>query len=229
MPDKIRIHRFLEEGIQLNVGDLKKYNEADGWYVNGKTFEEFGTRYNRIGFWFPIIFSRNSDVIQKKARDATPDKVVQGCLFYIYATGHKAIEFAVKSKNKLPQKGRFDLKRLFARNSKALSLDPITNEGGDYFLYDGTYYLNGDSPEVVRSALDSIEKHTAELREKFGNDISYRLKFQMYSDGSSGKKEKTGENTFSITISMDDPRSTLVASNLELFPKADWKIKEGWI
>lgn len=219
----------LEEGIQLNVGDLKKYNEADDWYVNGKPFEEFGTRYNRIGFWFPIIFSRNSDDIQKKARKTTDDKIIQGCLFYIYATGHKAIEFAVKSKNKLPQEGKFDLKRLFGKNSKSFSLDHIPNEDGNYFLYDGTYYLKEDSPETVRSALDNIEKYITELRKKFGDDISYRLKYQMYSDESLGKKEKVGDNTFSITFSMDGPRHTLVASNLELFPKTDWRIKEEWI
>ncbi len=218
----------LEEGIQLNVGDLKKYNEADGWYVNGKLFEENGTRYNRIGFWFPIIFSRNSDAIQKKARESTEDKIVQGCLFYIYATGHKAIEFVVKSKSDLHQKRNL-LKNLFRRNSKKLTLDPITNNGGNSFLYDGTYYLEKDSPEVIKEALDDIENHIDNLRRKFGNDINYRLKYQMYSDGSSGKKEKTGENTFSITFSMDDPRSTLVASNLELFPRADWKIKEEWV
>lgn len=218
----------LEEGIQLNVGDLKKYNEADGWYVNGKPFEEFGTRYNRIGFWFPIIFSRNSDVIQKKAREATKDRAVQGCLFYIYATGHKAIEFVIKSKSDIRQKENL-LKRLLEKDSKKLVFENIPNNTNNYFLYDGTFYLENDNPESIKNALNYIESYIKELKRKFGDDIYYRLKYQMYSDGSAGKKEKTGENTFSITLSMDDPRTTLVASNLELFPKADWKIKEEWV
>ena len=77
--------------------------------------------------------------------------------------------------------------------------------------------------------MDRIEKHIGDLRKKFEGVTQYRLKYQLYSDTSSLKKEKTGENTFSITLSMDDPRSTLVASNLELFPKSDWRIREEWI
>lgn len=218
----------LEEGIQLNVGDLKKYNEADGWYVDGKLFEEYGTRYNRMGFWFPIIFSRNSDTIQKKAVEVTKDRVVQGCLFYIYATGHKAIEFVIKSKSDLRQK-RNSLNKLLGKEPKKFIIENIPNNESNSFLYDGTYYLENDSPETIRNALNYIENYIDGLKKKFGDDINYRLKYQMYSDGSVGEKEKTGENTFSITFSMDDPRTTLVASNLELFPKADWKIKEEWV
>lgn len=219
----------LEEGIQLHVGDLKKYNEADDWYVDGKPFDEHGTRYNRIGFWFPIIFWRNSDPIQKKVRELTEDKVVQGCLFYIYTTGHKAIEFAVKSEKALHTKRKSILPSWLKNSSPKLILEPISNERGSSFLYDGTYYLDGVRPENVRNALDDIEKHINGLRNKIGSEIQYRLKYQLYSDVASLKKEKTGENTFSITLNMDDPRSTLIASNLELFPKSDWKIREEWV
>ena len=183
----------LEEGIQLNVGDLKKYNEADGWYVDGKPFDEYGTRYNRMGFWFPIIFWRNSDSIQKKVRELTDDKVVQGCLFYIYTTGHKAIEFVVKSQKELhPKRSSLLVKliRLFERGTPKLVLEPIPNERRSSFLYDGTYYLNSEKPEDVRSALDDIERYIGGLREKLGDDIYYRLKYQLYSDVSSLKQTK---------------------------------------
>jgi hypothetical protein len=201
--------------------------------VDGKPFDECGTRYNRIGFWFPIIFWRNSDLIQKKVRGLTEDKIVQGCLFYIYTTGHKAIEFVVKSEKSLHPIQvpiiLMSLVGLFKRKSPKLVLEPISNERGNSFLYDGTYYLNGERPEDVRNALDCIEKYIGSLRKKIGDDIHYRLKYQLYSDALSLKKEKVGENTFSITLSMDDPRSTLVASNLELFPKSDWRIREEWV
>jgi len=48
----------------------------------------------------------------------------------------------------------------------------------------------------------------------------------LYSDVKPVQKEN---GSFVLILSTDDPRNTLVASHLGIFPKSDWKIKEEWI
>lgn len=213
-----------KEGISLMVGDLEKYKKADNWYVNGKPFEESGTRYNQYGFWRPIIFNRDSDIIQQKIIKLTDNKIAQGSLFYIFATGHAAIEFVIKcdrflTKERLPGKPT-------RQNNIELTL--CENPASASLLYDGTYYLKSKEVADVTSAIEEIKKFV-EVQKSRGIDLKYRLKYQLYSDGSEGRTKKNNDGSFSFTISMDDPRSTLVASDLGIFPKSDWRIKEEWV
>ncbi|QSH39351.1 hypothetical protein JXR01_03585 [Candidatus Kaiserbacteria bacterium] len=215
---------FEKEGIGLQVGDLKKYHEATDWFVGDEPFDEFGTRYNPYGKWQPIVFSRDSDRIQKMARDATEDRDAEGCLFYIYATGHKAIEFVLKTNKPITwfssMRGPFwSVKKNFI----VKKCDPV---GGAY-IYDGTVFLDGKSEKDVLAGLARISEFVTALESK-GIEVKSRLKYQMYSDLSDRAKDG-GDGTFSVTISMDDPRSTLVANNLGMFPKSDWKIRPEWI
>lgn len=211
------------EGVSLNVGNLDEYKKAEGWFVNGKSFEEYGTRYNRDGYWRPIIFQGDSDKVQQKAVSLTEDRIIQGCLFYIYSTGHKAIEFVIKSDREL-FRGEIYSKPFFGKK-KRLIIKKCENKEGDTHLYDGTIYLYSADTKSIQEALKEIKTCVESLRKKDKN-IKHRLKYQLYSDTPPIPQEG---GRFTITISMDDPRSTLVASNLGLFPRSDWRIREQWV
>jgi hypothetical protein len=215
-----------EEGIELFVGDLQKYKQGDNWYVNGKVFEEYGTRYNDYGFWRPIIFQRDSDNILQKILKLTDDKTIQGLLFYIFTTGHAAIEFALKSN--LPLFKEEALGKKFLADKSGIELFPCHNPDSKNYLYDATYHLKSKDVAAVTIALDAINHFVVE-RKSTGLDVKHRLKYQIYNDGSEGKKEDHEDGSFSFTISMDDPRVTMVANSLGIFPRSDWHIKEEWI
>lgn len=213
-----------KEGISLMVGNLKKYEEANDWYVNGEQFEEYGTRYNQYGFWMPIVFHRNSIPIQRKVIEMTKNKIVQGLLFYIFTTGHAAIEFVVKSDKPIIDEKEVD-KPVKINN---LELTLCKNPDSKNFLYDGTVYLKSKDVTMVESALENIKKFM-DTKLIQGLNLEYRLKYQLYNNGSEERIKKHDDGTFSFTISMDDPRSTLVTTNLGMFPKSDWHIREEWV
>jgi hypothetical protein len=215
-----------KEGVSLFVGDINKYKEAEDWHVGGKPFIEFGTRYNNYGYWKPIIFCGDSDKITKKITGLTDDKINQGCLFYVFATGHSAIEFALKSKRRL-----FGSKKEYSVPFFAKEKNVVIKECGfynDFYLYDGTYFINDKTPESIDKGLKWIENFI-QSQSKNNQDISYRLKYQIYQDVSSGAKKENDDSSFSISFSTDDPRNTMVATDLRIFPKSDWKIREEWI
>jgi len=211
------------EGIRLNVGDLDAYRKAEGWFVNGKPFEEYGTRYNSYGYWKPIIFQGDNDKILQKVANITNDRTTQGCLFYIYSTGYNAIEFVIKSNRELFKGGEYS--RPLFKKKKHFVVKKCENKESSACLYDGTVYLESAKVESIQEALNEINTYMASFKKK-NVELRYRLKYQLYSDVAP-TEEKNGR--FSIKISMDDPRNTLVASHLGLFPRTDWKIKEEWV
>ena len=216
---------FEGDKVGFMVGDLNKYEKADNWYVGNNPFQEYGTRYNQYGFWRPIIFKRDSSKIQQMIQGLTDNKVAQGSLFYIYTTGHAAIEFVVKSNRPL-FRGK-SLKRPIFSKKKQLELVLFDNSDSKNFLYDGTMYLKTKNTSDVINGLEKINLFIRRYTTR-GINVRYRLKYQLYSDGSEGRKQSKGKG-FSITLSMDDPRSTLVANDLGIFPQTDWHIKEEWI
>lgn len=218
-----------EDDIQLMVGDLDKYRTAEGWKVDGKLFDEYGTRYNRVGYWRPIVFLRDSESVQRRAVSTSKDKVVQGCLFYIYATGHKAIEFVIKSDKNLFSGEKYVEPRFFV--DKQIEIHALGMTDSKKYLYDGTYFLKSDLPEDIKTGTERIKELVARLAKKNEADAKYRLKYQLYADlgQKPEEREENGKKIFTISISMDDPRSTLVTNNLKMFPRTDWRIKEVWI
>jgi hypothetical protein len=217
---------FSEEGVGFNVGDLEKYKNADDWWVDGKIFDEYGTRYNVYGYWKPIVFWRNSEKIKSKAIASTDNKIVQGCMFYIYATGHRAIEFTIKSDKKLFREREYA--RPLFKKRKRIVIQACGNGKSKYYIYDGTVFLESVTPRAVEDAINEIEKYI-DRHKKNNCEIRYRLKYRLYSDLSSAE-DKVGEGgSHFITFRMDDPRNSLVVSDLNYLPKTDWKIKEEWI
>jgi len=212
-----------KEGVSLNIGNLDEYKKAGDWFVNSKPFEEYGTRYNRDGYWKPIIFQGDSSKVQQRAVSLTEDKIIQGCLFYIYSTGYMAIEFVIKSNKELFKGGSYS--KPFFSKKKRLVIKKCENKEGNTYLYDGTIYLYSANVESIQKALNEIKSCVESFRRK-DRDLKYRLKYQLYADITPTTKEG---GRFTIILSMDDPRSTLVASHLGLFPRTDWKIREEWV
>jgi len=215
----------LNEGVQLHVGDLEQYQKANDWRVDGKTFDQYGTRYNRYGYWKPIIFRGNSDVIERKAFEMSDDKIIQGCLFYIFATGHKAVEFVLKSNKKLFKREGYSLP--YFKKDKKIIIKSCGQPNNGLFVYDGTIYLQSKDKDMIQNAVKEVDSLMDRFKQR-GAEIEYRFKYQ-FGGMSPSKKEDNKDGSFSIAFSMDDPRNTLVASSLDMFPKSDWKIKEGWI
>lgn len=153
------------------------------------------------------------------------DKTAQGCLFYIFATGHKAIEFALKSNRRLFKWNEYSSPRF--RKDKKIIIKSCGECDNNLFLYDGAVFLKSKEEKDVQDAIKDVNNLVDYFKQK-GIEIEYRLKYQLYVTAPS-KKEKNEDGTFSITFSMDDPRNTLVASSLDMFPKSDWRIKEEWI
>ena len=213
-----------EEGISLNVGDLDRYRKAEGWFVNGDPFEEYGTRYNPYGYWKPIIFKSDTKTITQKVNQMTNDHAAQGCLFYIFTTGHNAVEFVIRSNKHLFSAE--EMSRPFFKTKKHLIIKKCENLGSSFYLYDGTVYLNDISVASVEAAIREIATFMESFKRK-DSGTRYRLKYQ--SDLSPLETQPHEDGSLTVTLRMDDPRNTLVASDLSLFPKSDWKIKSEWV
>lgn len=211
------INIILEKDhINFFVGDLSKMQRR--WIVNGRVFREKNTRYNNDCIWKPILFHGKIDEVIKEIESETKDEEVQGCLFYIKCTGHEATEFAIKSNKKIfegdkKQEGKFTIVACGrTKNNK--------------YIYDGTYFVNSPKVREIKKGLNRIKKFINQLRSK-NIEVAYTLKYSLKRKIEPSKR-KDGKS-FTITLSMDDPRNTLCLSDLRILPKTDWKIKENWI
>ena len=207
---------FEKDGINFFVGDLGKLQPK--WMVNDKQFREINSRYNSSCTWKPIQFYGKTGEIIKEIKAITDDPDVQGCLFYIKCTGHEAIEFVIKSN-----------RRLFNKDNLTSGKIEISSCGqgpeGSY-IYDGTYFVNSLKVGEIKIGLNRIKKLIKNLERK-NTKIIFNLKYTL-EQKLQAPKRRNG-NTFTIVLSMDDPRNTLCVSHLGMLPKTDWRIKENWI
>ena len=111
---------------------------------------------------------------------------------------------------------------------KSITIHKVAETSSGKFIYDATHHLDKDDPATVRAAVDEIEKLIAEFKTKDDN-LRWRLKYQLYSSATDTEIGPNADGSFTIVTSMNDPRHTMVASDLTMFPKSNWKIKEEWI
>lgn len=202
------------EGLRLSSGDPSKLR--DEWLVDGKPLIEEDARYNIPYHWKPIIFRGDSSRVQAETRKMTKDDRVWGCLFYIRCTGYNAVEFVIKSDR--PLFSGNTLKKLRLQLERCITKKP------DIYLYDGTVFLKNGGVDDVNRALKLIDNFVQKQKAK-GIKVAHTLKYSVVSRL---EPTKNTDGTFSIKMLMDDPRSTLVVSGLNVLPKSDWKIKEEW-
>lgn len=134
-------------------------------------------KYNPDGIWKPLVYAGDSDSLQAQARKATTDPRIQGILFYIYCTGHKVIEFAIRASIRLP------LEKLDLPNDIHLihvpqgsSLPQIQNE----FVYDAWAGLKDDNIETIRDGLLEINRTINRLGFAYSCEARWQLKYTLY-------------------------------------------------
>jgi hypothetical protein len=159
--------------LNFMVGGLDDLRHE--WLVGGKPLYEIGLpgRYNRPGEWKPIIFPGDPQPLLTRVRSLSDDPEVQGALFYVMATGHRVIEFVVRTALELPSTyaGLGERLELFKCPSDAAGL------GGNIRIYDGTFTLDSIDPDEVRRAIATIGVGVNRFAFAYGAAVDWRTKY----------------------------------------------------
>ncbi|HKC04392.1 MAG TPA: hypothetical protein VKC54_00750, partial [Patescibacteria group bacterium] len=179
-------------GIGFMVGNTADLKQE--WRIGDKELYEIGLpgRYNDPREWMPLVYPGNSDQFKDKALDATEDERIQGTLFYMFCTGHRAIEFVVKMAIKLPKKitklpSGVELE-LVPQKSLIKGMPDLDNE----FIYDGTLYLDDPQIETIKRGLDTIQRTIDGIAFTFSNPAKWKVKYTIkgHSPGAALPKPK---------------------------------------
>lgn len=169
------VNLILDSPINFMVGLLDELK--DEWRVGQKRLYEIGLpgRYNKLGEWKPIIYPGKSDTLQKDASTLSEDPDVQGVLFYMMCTGHRAIEFVVLTAIDLPSEHLGFGKKLFLY--KCPPLDKNSRPDQNFQIYDGTLLLNKVEPDYILSAISTIGVAVNRIAFAYEGNIHWRLKY----------------------------------------------------
>ena len=169
------VNLILDSPINFMVGMLDELK--DEWRIGEKRLYEIGLpgRYNKLGEWKPLIYPGNSDSLQKDASTLSEDPDVQGILFYMMCTGHRAIEFVVLTAIDLPSEhlgfgGKFFL-------YKCPPLDKDSKIDHNFQIYDGTLLLDKVEPDYIFSAIATIGVAVNRIAFAYEGNIHWRLKY----------------------------------------------------
>jgi len=174
-PLNIRFDR--ESELVPFVGDLDALTEE--WRVGDNKLYEIGLpgRYNKLGEWKPLVYpQRKSNIIgclQQKALALSNDERVRGVLFYIMCTAHQVIEFVVKADIELPWQDTS------LGNVIHLWKCPNSQMIQNFFIYDGTYYLNSFDPEEIETAIPAIGLTLNTIAFAYDATVQWRLKYNI--------------------------------------------------
>lgn len=162
--------------IGFEVGDLGQLR--DEWRVGEKRLYEIGLpgRYNKLGEWKPIIYPVNSEPLQREILSLSEDEDVQGVLFYMMCTGHRVIEFVVRTTIELP------IESITFGEKFYLWKCPYVE--GNVFVYDGWLELDSVKSEDIKSSIDKINKVVNLMTFAYGASVDWRLKYKMVSSSS---------------------------------------------
>lgn len=151
----------------------------DEWRVGDKRLYEIGLpgRYNKLGEWKPIIYPGNTDALQKEACSLSNDDDVQGALFYMMCTGHRVIEFVVRTTIELPIEAVTIGSKLHLW--KCPPLEESSRLGQNFRLYDGWVELDSVDPESIRAAIAMIAVAVNRLAFAYGASLTWCLKYRM--------------------------------------------------
>lgn len=149
----------------------------DEWRIGDKRLYEIGLpgRYNKPGEWKPIIYPGKWDMLENEARKLSDDTNVQGILFYMMCTGHRAIEFVMWTTIDLPSEYiRFG-------DSFYLYKCPVAEEPSksvqNFRIYDGTLIIENVEPEHILSAIATIGVAVNRIAFAYEGSVHWRLKY----------------------------------------------------
>ena len=167
--------------ISFYVGELEKRRPE--WRIGEKRLYEVGLpgRYNAPGEWKPLIYPGESQALQKDAHALSVDPDVQGALFYMMCTGHRAIEFVVRTNIDVPldEFSFGEHLHLF----KCPPLDADSPRLGNYRLYDGTYELASVDTTSIAFAIAMIGIGVNRMAFAYGGIATWRLKYPPTIEG----------------------------------------------
>ncbi|MCX6735868.1 MAG: hypothetical protein NTZ13_02190 [Candidatus Parcubacteria bacterium] len=187
------INVLTDYPINYNVGlidDLKRE-----WKVGTQRAYEVGIsgRYNDWGEWMPLVYPGDNHqmFLTESERIAGDDHQVAGILFYIMCTGHRIIEFAVKTPIELPNK-------YFSLGSrmhmyKCEPLDQTSHSARDFHIYDGHYELDDLDPKTIRNAIASINVGLNRMAFSYDSSVDWCIKYSIYKEGGHSKPTPTNE------------------------------------
>ncbi len=148
------------------------------WRIGEKRLHEIGLpgRYNKLGEWKPIIYPGDADSLLREAFSQSEDRDVQGALFYIMSTGHRVIEFVVRTKIDMPSE--------WVNFSETLHLwkCPLPEEAPysdrDIRIYDGWVKLDSIEPEDIRHMIALIGVAVNRMAFAFNSAADWRVKYR---------------------------------------------------
>jgi hypothetical protein len=146
--------------------------------VNGKRLYEIGLpgRYNKLGEWKPLIYPAESEHLVQECTKLSEDPNVQGALLYLLLTGHRCIEFVLKSNMELPG-------QLTSTRSNDLHIWKCPpNEDPRYSshlrIYDCWLELKSANVDEVEAALTNIGRLVNLMCFPYGAEYSWRNKYR---------------------------------------------------
>lgn len=172
----------LSPSIGFSVGLLAQLR--DEWRVGDKRLYEIGLpgRYNKLGEWKPIIYPGNYELLEREALTLSEDDDVRGALFYMMCTGHRVIEFVVRTSIELPLESMSFGEKLHLWKCPA-PVD-ISHLGQNVVIYDGWLELDSADAEYIRSEIAMIGVAVNRMAFVYGGAVDWRVKYRMtYSGG----------------------------------------------
>lgn len=153
--------------------------------VNGKRLYEIGVpgRYNKLGEWKPLIYPGNADHLVRESKELSEEPDVQGVLLYLRLTGHRCIEFVLRTNVDLPGTYTSSKERnLHIWKCPVEGREAVANS--NVRIYDCWLDLEGYSVEAVERGLSGIAYFVNVLCFPFGAAYSWRNKYRMTVGGS---------------------------------------------
>jgi hypothetical protein len=149
------------------------------WRVGEKRLYEIGLpgRYNKLGEWKPIIYPGNADALIREAISSSEDKDVQGALFYIMSTGHRLIEFVVRTNIDMPSEWVTFGETLHLWKC-SLPEDP-SDTGRNIRIYDGWVKLDSIDPDDIRHTIAMIGVAINRMAFAFDASAAWRVKYRV--------------------------------------------------
>jgi hypothetical protein len=187
--------------LEVDVGIIDELR--DEWWIGNKRLYEIGLpgRYNKLGEWKPLLYRGKWDELSKFTESYSKNTDVQGCNFYMLCTGHKVIEFVVRTNIEFPSDS-FQIGGHF----HFWKCEPLAGCDPGIKLYDCWVEVEEASENEIKRIIAMISVVVNRLVFPFNGTSEWRLKYNSIS------------NTKSVAMpSQEDIQ--LLDSMLTQFPK----------
>jgi hypothetical protein len=151
---------------------------SNEYRVNGKRLYEIGLpgRYNKLGEWKPLIYPGNPDHLVKEVAHLSNDPDVQGVLLYLRLTGHRCVEFALRTNLELP--GPYTATREGGLHIWKCPIEEHNPTDKNTCVYDCWLELKTGDVEEIEKGLSSIGHLISILCFPYGASYSWRNKYR---------------------------------------------------